>query len=103
MVFDAGRLVLYRNCPGGRVVNVRPCRVVSDDARGLLLWLPQGSQIAIETARDGRGVRSMPFAEWVRLAPRLVPDGWRGRAMRNFLPPEADHSVWFFRDTADRF
>jgi hypothetical protein len=101
--FAPGRTVLYRNTHHGRVVNVRPCRVVSDDERGLLLWLARGTPVTVEVADDGRGVRQMPFAEWAGLGRRMVPATWQGPGILKFLPPEADHSVWFFRDDAGRF
>ena len=97
MTFAAGRTVLYRHFGGERLSNVRPCRVVSDDARGLLLWLAGGSAMAIEVAADGRGVRQMSFAEWSTLDRRLVPTTWSGPGILKFIPPDADHSVWFFR------
>jgi Protein of unknown function (DUF402) len=96
MRFAAGRTVLYRNTHHDRVVNVRPCRVVSDDDRGLLLWLPRRSVMAVEVAEDGRGIRQMPFTEWVGLGWRLAPGTWQGPGILKFLPPDAEHSVWFF-------
>ncbi len=97
MVFAVGRPVLYRNFSAGRLVNVRPCRVISDDERGLLLWLARGSAMVIEVAADGRGVRDMTFAEWVTLDHKLVPVTWSGPGILKFLPAEGRHSVWFFR------
>jgi Protein of unknown function (DUF402) len=82
---------------------VRPCRVVSDDGRGLLLWLARGSAVAVEVAVDGRSVRSMPFAEWVGLDHHLVGSTWQGPGILKFVPPDVDHSVWFFRDDRGRF
>lgn len=103
MRFAPGREVLYRNIDGPRLASVRPCRVVSDDDRGLLLWLARGSAVAIEVARDGRGIRDMPFAEWIGLDTRIVHGTWQGPGLLKFIPPEADHSVWLFRDDQDRF
>jgi hypothetical protein len=103
MGWPYGRPVLYRNIARGVVVNVRPCRVVSDDERGLLLWLARGSAIAVEVAEDGRGIRTMPFTEWAGLRHRLEPGTWQGPGILKFLPPGVDHSVWFFRDDAGRF
>ncbi|MFC7534237.1 DUF402 domain-containing protein [Actinoplanes sp. GCM10030250] len=96
-VFAPGRAVLYRNFSAGRLVNVRPCRVVSDDERGLLLWLARHTPVIIEVAADDRGVRDMPFAEWVTLEHKLVPSSWNGPGILKFIPPEGEHSVWFFR------
>jgi Protein of unknown function (DUF402) len=101
--FAPGRTVLYRNTHHGRVVNVRPCRVVSDDERGLLLWLARGSAAAVEVAEDGRGIRQMPFAEWAGLGHRLEPGTWAGPGILKFLPPDVDHSVWLFFDDHGTF
>ena len=103
MPFQPGRPVLYRNVGGGRLHGVRPCRVVSDDDRGLLLWLARGSVIGVQVADDGRRIRSMPFAEWVTLPYRLVESAWQGPGILKFLPPDVDHSVWFFFDDGGAF
>jgi len=102
-MFAAGRQVLYRNIDGDRLASVRPCRVISDDERGLLLWLARGSAVLVEEAVDGRGIRQMPFAEWITLEYRVVPAVWQGPGLLKFIPPDADHSVWFFRDDRGRF
>jgi hypothetical protein len=101
--FAPGREVLYRNIDGPRLASVRPCRVVSDDNRGLLLWLARGSAVLVEVAEDGRGIRDMPFTEWVGLPTEVVPVTWQGPGLLKFIPPDADHSVWFFRDDAGTF
>jgi predicted RNA-binding protein associated with RNAse of E/G family len=103
VTFAVGRTVLYRNFSAGRISSVRPCRVISDDERGLLLWLAQGSTVLGLQAADGRGIRDMPFAEWVTLERRIVRARWQGPGLLKFLPPEGDHSVWFFRDDQGRF
>jgi hypothetical protein len=101
--FTPGREVLYRNIDGARLASVRPCRVISDDDRGLLLWLARGSAVAIEVAEDGRGIRDMPFSEWITLRYRIVPAVWQGPGLLKFIPPDADHSVWFFRNDEGTF
>ncbi|RZU49757.1 uncharacterized protein DUF402 [Krasilnikovia cinnamomea] len=101
--FAPGQPVLYRHIAGDRVVGVRPCRVVSDDDRGLLLWLARASAVAVEVAVDGRRVRDMPFTEWVTLDRHLREATWQGPAILKFLPREGRYSVWFFRDDRDRF
>ncbi|MEU8613001.1 DUF402 domain-containing protein [Actinoplanes sp. NPDC048791] len=101
--FTPGREVLYRNIDGPRLASVRPCRVVSDDDRGLLLWLARGSAVVIEVAEDGRGIRDMPFAEWTGLRTKIVADTWQGPGLLKFIPPDADHSIWLFRDDAGTF
>jgi hypothetical protein len=101
--FAPGRLILHRNVRHGRVGWVRPARVVADDERGLLLWIAQGSAAANEVALDGRPMRAMPFAEWVGLPYRLEVGRWRGPGVLKLLPPDAAHSVWWFRDSAGTF
>ncbi|MFI7547710.1 DUF402 domain-containing protein [Actinoplanes sp. NPDC049599] len=103
MRFAPGREVLYRNVDGPRLAAVRPCRVVSDDDRGLLLWLARGSAVAIEVAEDGRGIRDMPFDEWTALPTKIITVSWQGPGVLKFIPPDADHSIWFFRDDQHRF
>jgi Protein of unknown function (DUF402) len=101
--FAVGRTVLYRNVGRDRVASVRPCRVIADDERGLLLWLAPRSPVAVEVAEDGRGIREMPFAEWIGLRHGLRTATWQGPGVLKFVPPGVDHSVWFFRDDAGRF
>jgi predicted RNA-binding protein associated with RNAse of E/G family len=98
MAFARGRLVLHRDTHQGRIAFVHPARVVSDDERGLLLWLARDSVVAVETTADGRGPRDMTFAQWVTTerAPTLTT--WRGPGVLRFFPVGANHSVWFFRD-----
>lgn len=103
MTFETGRLILHRNVRFGRFGWVRPVRVVSDDDRGLLVWLAQGSAVAHEVAADGRGMRAMPFREWVELAYRVEQLPWSGPGVLMLLPPGAAHSVWWFRDEAGAF
>jgi hypothetical protein len=110
MRFPPGRLVLHRNVRHGRIGWVRPATVVSDDDRGLLLWIARGSAAANEVAADGRGMRSMPFTEWIGLEYKLVVGDFVGPGVLKFLPAAAGgdaefaaHSVWWFRDDAGAF
>jgi len=103
MRFSRGRVVLHRNVRRGRIGWVRPARVVSDDDRGLLLWIARGTPAASEVTEDGRGMRTMPFTEWVAARYALQVGRWNGPPLLKFLPTGANHSVWFFRDADDRF
>ncbi|GAA2623131.1 DUF402 domain-containing protein [Paractinoplanes durhamensis] len=97
MTFAPGRLILHRDTHRGRIAFVHPSRVISDDERGLLVWLARGSTIAVERSTDGRGPRDMPFAEWATQQYELRPATWQGPGVLRFFPVGADHSVWFFR------
>ncbi len=103
MTFAPGRLILHRNVRHGRIGWVRPARVVSDDERGLLLWLARGSVVVNEVAADGRGMRAMPFPEWLASSYRLVPGTWQGPGVLKLLRPGVANSVWWFRDDAGAF
>lgn len=103
MRFAEGRTVLYRNTQFGRLVALWPGRVISDDDRGLLLWLAPGSAMASEISTEGRLIRQMPFTEWVTLDRVLRTHTWSGPGILQFIPAEGDHSVWFFRDAEGTF
>ncbi len=103
MRFEPGRLIVHRNVRRGRIGWVRPARVVSDDDRGLLLWIARDSAVASEVTEAGLGMRAMPFAEWVVSTYRLATGRWQGPPLLKFLPTGAAHSVWWFRDTHGRF
>jgi protein associated with RNAse G/E len=103
MTFATGQVLVYRNTHRSRVSVVRPVRVVSDDDRGLLIWLAQGSESRQEVAADGRGSRSMPFSEWITQTYELRPAEWQGPGILMFFPPDADHSVWWFWDENGQF
>ncbi|HEY0697882.1 MAG TPA: DUF402 domain-containing protein [Micromonospora sp.] len=103
MRFEPGRLIMHRNVRRGRIGWVRPARVVSDDERGLLVWIARDSVVAHEVSADGRGMRAMPFSEWIATTYRLDIGRWNGPSLLTFLPTGAAHSVWWFRDAEDRF
>ena len=101
--FARGRLILHRNLGGHGIGWVRPAYVVADDERGLLLWVAPGSPVVVEKAADGRDMRDMTFAEWITLEHRPTRLTWRGPGVLKFHPPDAGHSVWFFRTASGAF
>ena len=103
MRFEPGQLVLHRNVRNGRIGWVRPARVVLDDDRGLLVWISRFTPVVNEVSADGRGMRTMPFTEWVGAGTSLKHGTWNGPGVLKFLPPDSAHSVWWFRDDDDRF
>ncbi|WIM95452.1 DUF402 domain-containing protein [Actinoplanes oblitus] len=103
MIFKPGRLVLHRDTHHGRIAFAHPGRVVSDDERGLLLWVARGSAIAVETTLDGRYPRDLPFVEWMTAERAPRSERWRGPGVLRLFPPGANHSVWFFRDDRGDF
>jgi Protein of unknown function (DUF402) len=103
MRFTPGQLILHRNVRRGRIGWVRPARVVSDDERGLLVWIARGTPVVNEVAADGRGMRAMPFTEWITTSYRLKHGVWAGPPVLKLLPTGARHSVWWFCDDGGRF
>jgi Protein of unknown function (DUF402) len=70
--------------------------VVSDDERGLLLWVANGAPTCGLRTTDGRALRVVPFAEWVSQKVTLVPGAWRAPGILKLVPPGEAHSVWWF-------
>jgi hypothetical protein len=101
--FTPGQVVLHRNTRRGRLAFARPVRVVSDGELGLLLWMARGTPAVNEVTHDGRGARAMPFSEWVTQGYRMRAGSWKGPGILMFLPPDADHSVWWFWDDDGAF
>jgi hypothetical protein len=75
-------------------------RVVRDDDRGLVAWLPEGSEQLLATPRDGRGLRERPLADRARLfAERdfdMVVKPWLGPGILRIAPTGAPWSIWYF-------
>jgi hypothetical protein len=101
--FGPGEVVLHRMFTDDELVLVRTGVVVGEDERGLRLWIPHGSPAMRRDSLDGRGIRQMPFAEWVRQETELVPVTWWGPDVFMFLPTGRAHTVWWFWDPAGRF
>jgi Protein of unknown function (DUF402) len=102
-VWPRGRVVLHRHFQGPRLGLLKTARVLADDERGLLLWVALGSPMLDRRAVDGRGLRAMPFKEWITTDTQLWEVTWRGPGILKFLPPGRDYSVWVFRDSDGRF
>jgi hypothetical protein len=104
VVFTPGQVVVHRNVRRGRIGWVRPARVVSDDERGLLLWIARNTPVVNEVSGDGRGMRTMPFAEYVTLGTALKHGTWNGPGvLKLHRPGDPAHSVWWFRSDAGAF
>jgi hypothetical protein len=103
MRFAAGRPVLHRNFQHEKLSWVRLMRVVSDDERGLLLWICPGSPSYKLRTADDRTMRSMPFAEWVSRETRLTREKWEGPGVLQLVPDHAAHSVYWVWDDNGAF
>ena len=103
MRFERGRVVLHRHFHGDRLGLLKTAWVLADDERGLLLWVPQGAPMLDRKAVDGRGLRAMPFSEWITTDTKLWEVTWRGPGILKYLPPGQDYSVWLFRSAQGEF
>jgi hypothetical protein len=101
--FSPGQVILHRNTRRDRLAFARPVRVISDDERGLLLWMARGTPAVNEVTLAGKGARAMPFSEWVTQEFELRAGAWQGPGILLFFPPDADHSVWWFWDDDRQF
>lgn len=75
-------------------------RVVREDARGLVAWLPSGSERIIAVPRDGQALRSRSVAERARLAAAeefdLTVRPWHGPGILRAAPAGRPWSIWWF-------
>lgn len=94
---------MQRQFTGDRLVCVRTARVVAHDELGLRIWIPNQSPGLDLQTLDGRGIRELPFADWVRTETQLAPRAWSGPDILMFFPTGAAHSVWWFWTEAGAF
>src|SRR5439155_12724837 len=95
--------VVLRAFRAGRIAAVETGRVVSDDERGLLVWVAGGSAVLRRTTLDGRSVRKMPLAQRLATPTKLSPATWTGPGVLILTLPEVAHAVWWFFTGSGRF
>ena len=84
-------------------LSVDTARVVRDDERGLVAWLPSGSESLLSTPRDGRGLRDLPLAERFSAPRHFVVRRWQGPGVIRIAPTGVPWSIWYFFDEAGSF
>lgn len=72
-------------------------RVVRDDERGLVAWLPGGSETLASVAVDGRDIRDRPLAERFTATREFQVRPWRGPGVLRIAPTRRPWSIWYFR------
>ena len=92
--FERGDVVLRRSRRGDIVTWVQAALAVSDDERGLLLWLPEGSGFGYRVDDQGRAIREEPIE--ILSASALVAGTWKDNSVLIWNPAGAAHSVWWF-------
>ena len=92
-----GERVLYRFVrTNGSTGPVHPMRVVADDGRLLLGWVPAGTPIVASRLADGRDQREAPLHERFRLPRRKYASHWRRTSTLRLVDEDAWSSVWWF-------
>jgi hypothetical protein len=94
--------VLRRHFMGERLARVWAARVVSDDERGLLLFIADGSPWQDLVTVDGRTPRQVPFREWVAAEKRLDLRTWQDSVLMWHGSGEP-YSIWLFFDRGGAF
>jgi Protein of unknown function (DUF402) len=96
--FDAGAVISWHYGDWADVL-----RVIRDDQRGLVAWLPSGSERVVAVAADGRGLRDRPVAERPHVQRVLQMATWRGPGIVKIAPTGVPWSVWYFTDDSGTF
>ena len=71
-------------------------RVVRDDERGLVAWLPAASEVLVPVPVDGKGLREPTLAERVVLEYEMHVRTWRGPGILRVAPTGKPWSLWYF-------
>ncbi|HET9518048.1 MAG TPA: DUF402 domain-containing protein [Actinoplanes sp.] len=94
MGFEVGRTVVRRFLHvDGRIATAHAARVLSDDDRGLALWLDIGAPRMRRVTLDGRPTRYLPVRAELATATTLAPATWGPYRSLVLTPPDAAHSV----------
>lgn len=91
--FAPGDEILWRY---GRFIET--ARVIRDDERGLVVWIPSGSARLESVPADGRAIRDVPLSERFSQPWRIRESTWTGPGIVRVAPTGRPWSVWFFRE-----
>lgn len=89
--------------PDGSIGQVHPLRVLEDDGRVLLAWLPAGTPIIGSRLADGRELRDAPLDQRFRIPRVPVLDFWHRTSTLRRIADDEWSSVWWFFDAEGRF
>ncbi|MGO2746471.1 DUF402 domain-containing protein [Microbacterium sp.] len=90
--FTPGDPILWRY---GR--HIETARVIRDDQRGLVIWIPSGSQRLEPGPAHGGRHRDVPLADRFRTPWVMQEKTWTGQGVVRVAPAGKPWSVWFFR------
>ncbi|WP_460802135.1 DUF402 domain-containing protein [Microbacterium sp. GXF6406] len=101
-VVPSGAPFAPRFTPGETILwqysrHVEAVRVVRDDERGLVIWIPAGSERLESAPADGRRTRDVPVHERFSIPWVMRETTWRGQGVLRVAPTGKPWSIWFFR------
>ena len=96
--WDAGQVFTWH---WGRSTEV--LRVVRDDERGLVAWLPAASEVMVASPLDGKALRDRPVAQRVTVEYEMRLRTWRGPGILRVAPTGKPWSLWYFWDETGAF
>jgi hypothetical protein len=94
--------------PGGVITwhyghSAEVLRVVRDDERGLVAWLPSGSEMLASVPAGGGSLRDLPLDQRFSAPRELWTRTWRGPGILRIAPTGRPWSIWYFSDDAGSF
>lgn len=78
-------------------------RVVRDDARGLVAWLPSGSELLASVPAAGGSLRDLPLDQRFSGPRRMQVRRWQGPGILRIAPTGRPWSIWYFTDDDGEF
>lgn len=93
---------MSRWAPGDQILwcyqrEARPVTVISDDERGLAVWLAGGTPLVRSAPIGAAHIRDLPLDQRFRAARTYRLDEWRGHGIVMVVPPGEAFSAWLFR------
>ena len=82
-------------------LSVDVLRVVRDDERGLVAWLPSGSEMLVSAPSGGGSLRDLPLDERFSAPREMRVRHWSGPAVLRVAPTGRPWSIWYFTDERD--
>lgn len=89
--------------PDGSEGQLHPLRVIADDGRELLGWIPDGTAVIGTRLADGRTMREAPLEERFRLPRTRFPQTWHGTSTLRLITENEWSSIWWFFEPDGRF
>ncbi len=77
--------------------------VVRDDARGLVGWLPSGSQRVAMVPADGSALRGHDLVSRFEVPRALRQSWWQGSGVLRIAPTAKPWSIWYFTEDDGSF